>query len=160
MENNLINEKESKIIKPHELSINDSESSNIISLSLKPKTNRNNSSNKINLRNSNGILQINSPYSPARLNKHYPKSTKKHDKKEIIYKYINHSYFKDSLGSIPTKSEKILLENQSINKDRFKSNDPTTNKIKENTPGVGSYNLEYDWNLKNIIHVLAIMMHI
>ena len=41
MENNLINEKESKIIKPHELSINDSESSNIISLSLKPKTNRN-----------------------------------------------------------------------------------------------------------------------
>ena len=149
MENNLINEKESKIIKPHELSINDSESSNIISLSLKPKTNRNNSSNKINLRNSNGILQINSPYSPARLNKHYPKSTKKHDKKEIIYKYINHSYFKDSLGSIPTKSEKILLENQSFNKDRFKSNDPTTNKIKENTPGVGSYNLEYDWNLKN-----------
>ena len=72
MENNLINEKESKIIKPHELSINDSESSNIISLNLKPKTNRNNSSNKINLRNSNGILQINSPYSPARLNKPYP----------------------------------------------------------------------------------------
>ena len=149
MENNLINHKENKIIKPQELSLKDSEPKQIISLKLRTKTHGNDSYYKINKKNIKGILQIYSPHLQERMNKIVSKSTKKHNKKEIIYKYINHSYFKDSLGSIPVDSEKILLENQSNNKDRFKNNDPTTNKISDNIPGVGTYNLEYDWNLKN-----------
>ena len=151
MENIIINEKEKEkdFIKPQDLSLNDSESNEIISLKLRAKTYENNSPIKISKERNKGFLQINSPYIKQNINLNSPKSTKKHNKKEIIYKYKNHSYFKDTLGSIPTKSEKILLENQSDIKDRFKSNDPTINKIKDNTPGVGSYNLEYDWNLKN-----------
>ena len=82
------------------------------------------------------------------INTNLPKSTKRRNKKEILNKYINRSYFKDSLGSIPANSEKILLQENSNKKDRF-SNDPIFNRIKEDTPGVGTYNLNYDWNLKS-----------
>ena len=69
-------------------------------------------------------------------------------KKGILHKYINSSYFKKTLGSIPVKSEKILLK-ENIVRDRFSGADSLFPKILEGTPGVGSYNLNYDWNKKN-----------
>ena len=75
------------------------------------------------------------------------KNSNKHINKGVLYKYVNPSYFKNSLGSIPSKSEKILLNNVKI--DRFSNSNSLNNNIKENTPGVGSYNLIYDWKLKN-----------
>ena len=81
-------------------------------------------------------------------NNNLNKNSKKIINKGILYKYINPSYFKNSLGSIPCKSEKILLNNIKIN-DRFYNSNTFNNNIKENTPGVGSYNLIYDWKLKN-----------
>lgn len=151
MENNLINEKikVKKIIKHPEISLNDSESNSKYSGKIRSKTYENNSFSNISKEDNKSIFLINSSYLKNALNKYSPKKTKKHNKKEILYKYINHSYFKDSLGSIPGKSEKLLLEVKLINKDRFSGNDPVLNKIKDNTPGVGTYNLEYDWNLKN-----------
>ena len=150
MANNLFNKnsKQKKFIKQREINLSDSESDQILSARIRSKTYENNSFDKEDKDENKGILLINSMYLKNALNKNLPKSTKKHNKKEILYKYINHSYFKDSLGSIPAKSEKILLDSNSNNKDRF-SNDPTLNKIKENTPGVGTYNLDYDWNLKS-----------
>ena len=150
MANNLFNKnsKQKKFIKQREINLSDSESDQILSARIRSKTYENNSFDKEDRDENKGILLINSMYLKNALNKNLPKSTKKHNKKEILYKYINHSYFKDSLGSIPAKSEKILLDSNSNNKDRF-SNDPTLNKIKENTPGVGTYNLDYDWNLKS-----------
>ena len=61
-------------------------------------------------------------------------------KKGILHKYINSSYFKKTLGSIPVKSEKILLK-ENIVRDRFSGADSLFPKILEGTPGVGSYNL-------------------
>ena len=150
MANNLFNKnsKQKKFIKQREINLSDSESDQILSARIRSKTYENNSFDKEDKDENKGILLINSMYLKNALNKNLPKSTKKHNKKEILYKYISHSYFKDSLGSIPAKSEKILLDSNSNNKDRF-SNDPTLNKIKENTPGVGTYNLDYDWNLKS-----------
>ena len=157
MANNLFNKnsKQKKFIKQREINLSDSESDQILSARIRSKTYENNSFDKEDRDENKGILLINSMYLKNALNKNLPKSTKKHNKKEILYKYINHSYFKDSLGSIPAKSEKILLDSNSNNKDRF-SNDPTLNKIKENTPGVGTYNLDYDWNLK---HIALIMIY-
>ena len=150
MENNLLikNSKPKKINKYPEISLSDSDSDQLFSAKIRSKTYENNSFDKESKDENKGLLLINSNYLKNALNKNLPKSTKKHNKNEIFYKYINHSYFKDSLGSIPAKSEKILLDSNSNKKDRF-SNDPTLNKIKENTPGVGTYNLDYDWNLKN-----------
>ena len=150
MENNLIDKKtkSNKIIKHPEISLSESESEQLFSAKIRSKTYANNSFDKKENNENKGIILINSSYLKNALNKNLPKSTKKRNKKEILYKYINHSYFKDSLGSIPAKSEIILLDNNTNNKDRF-SNDPILNKIKEDTPGVGTYNLEYDWNLKN-----------
>lgn len=151
MENNLNNKKRkfNKIINHPEINLSESESEPLISAKIRSKTYANNSFDKKENKENKGILLINSSYLKNALNKNLPKSTKRRNKKEILYKYINHSYFKDSLGSIPGKSEKILIdENFNNNRDRF-SNDPILNKIKEDTPGVGAYNLEYDWNLKN-----------
>ena len=150
MENNLVikNSKRKKNNKYPEISLSDSDSDQLFSAKIRSKTYENNSFDNESKDENKGLLLINSNYLKNAINKNLPKSTKKHNKNEIFYKYINHSYFKDSLGSIPAKSEKILLESNSIKKDRF-SNDPTLNKIKENTPGVGTYNLDYDWNLKS-----------
>ena len=79
------------------------------------------------------------------------KPTKISDKKKrkgILHKYIGSSYFKKSFGSIPNKSEKILIPNIKI-VDRFSGPNSLFNQENENTPGVGSYDLKYDWNLKN-----------
>ena len=79
------------------------------------------------------------------------KPTKISDKKKrkgILHKYINSSYFKKSFGSIPNKSEKILIPNIKII-DRFSGANSLFSQENENTPGVGSYDLKYDWNLKN-----------
>ena len=151
MENNLVikNSKLKKNIKYPEISLSDSDSDQLFSAKIRSKTYENNSFDKEDRDENKGILLINSMYLKNALNKNLPKSTKKHNKKEILYKYINHSYFKDSLGSIPGKSEIILLDNKHKKKDRFSFNEPTFNKIKDNIPGVGTYNLEYDWNLKN-----------
>jgi hypothetical protein len=113
------------------------------------KTYTNNSYENTNIEDNKGVLLLNSVYFKTALYKNLTQSTKKRKKKEILYKYVNHSYFKDSLGSIPGKSEIILLDNKHKKKDRFSFNEPTFNKIKDNIPGVGTYNLEYDWNLKN-----------
>lgn len=67
--------------------------------------------------------------------------------KGSLYKYINSSYFKRSFGSIPSKSEKFLLNDKRI-VDRFSGINSFFNQ-QEETPGVGSYNLNKDWNLKN-----------
>ena len=82
-----------------------------------------------------------------------PKSESKSKEKEkikkvILYKSINSYHVKETLGSIPSKTEKFLLNNNAIF-DRFSGSNSVFNKIGENTPGVGSYELSYDWNLKN-----------
>ena len=64
-----------------------------------------------------------------------------------LYKYINPSYLKGSLGSIPNKSEKILLTDKIIS-DRFSGVNSIFSQNEE-TPGVGSYNLNYNWKIKN-----------
>lgn len=81
-------------------------------------------------------------------NKKITKETEKKKRKGTLHKYINSSYFKKSFGSIPSKSEKILLPDQKVN-DRFSGSNSVFSQINENTPGVGSYNINYDWNLKN-----------
>ena len=81
-------------------------------------------------------------------NNNLPRSGKKPKNKGSLHKYINSSYFKESLGSIPSKIEKILLDGKN-NRDRFSGPLSLFNQIEENTPGVGSYDLNYDWNLKN-----------
>ena len=149
MEININDEKEKKIIKHPLVSLNEIESNKKKSERYRAITEENNSFNNIEKEVNKGKLLINSAYLKNSINKNFPKATKKKGKKEIIYKYINHSYFKDSFGSIPGKSEKILLENTSNINQRFSGNDPILNKIKDNIPGVGSYNLEYDWKLKN-----------
>ena len=151
MDINLKNQKikVKRIIKHPEININDSNSSSKFSKNNRSKTYENNSLNNISKEDNKGILLINSAYLKKALNNNLPKSTKKHTKNEIFYKYRNHSYFKESLGSIPTNSEKFLLEENLYEKERFSGNDPLLNKIKDNTPGVGTYNLESNWNLKN-----------
>ena len=74
--------------------------------------------------------------------------SKNNKNKGTLYKYINPSYFKQSLGSIPRNSEKIIINEKKIN-DRFSGSNSIFNQIEENTPGVGSYDIKYDWNLKN-----------
>lgn len=70
-------------------------------------------------------------------------------KKVNLYRSINtYHHIKDSLGSIPSKTEKIIVNNNPIN-DRFSGSNSVFNQIGENTPGVGSYDLSYDWDLKN-----------
>ena len=81
-------------------------------------------------------------------NNNLSKNTEKSKKKGSLHKYINSSYFKKSLGSIPCKTEKILL-NGKKNIDRFSGSNSLFNHLEENIPGVGSYDLNYDWNLKN-----------
>ena len=121
MENNLNNKKRkfNKIINHPEINLSESESEPLISAKIRSKTYANNSFDKKENKENKGILLINSSYLKNALNKNLPKSTKRRNKKEILYKYINHSYFKDSLGSIPAKSEIILLDNNTNNKDRF-----------------------------------------
>ena len=83
-----------------------------------------------------------------------PKNESKSKEKEklkkcILYKSINtYHHIKDSLGSIPGKTEKIIVNNNPIN-DRFSGSNSVFNQIGEDTPGVGSYDLSYDWDLKN-----------
>ena len=76
------------------------------------------------------------------------KSVDKNKRKGKLFKIINYSYHKNSLGSIPGKAEKILL-NDNIVHDRFYGGNSIFNQIYESTPGVGSYNLGCDWILKN-----------
>ena len=76
------------------------------------------------------------------------KSVDKNRRKGKLFKIINYSYYKNSLGSIPGKSEKILLNDNLIH-DRFYGGNSIFNQIYESTPGVGSYNLGCDWILKN-----------
>ena len=149
MEININDKKEKKIFKQALLPLNIIESNKKRTGKFRAKTYDSNFTNISDKEDNKGLLQINSEYLNNVVNKDSPKSTKKRNKKEILYKYINHSYFKDSLGSITSKSEKILLDNKLNINPRFSGNDPTLNKIKDNTPGVGSYNLEYDWKLKN-----------
>ena len=149
MEININDKKKKKVYKYPLSPINIMESNQKKPEKFRAKTYESISSNTQDIEDNKGILEINSDYLKSFINKNSPKSTKKRSKKEILYKYINHSYFKDSFGSIPVKSEKILLENKSNISQRFSGNDPILNKIKDNTPGVGSYNLEYDWKLKN-----------
>ena len=75
-------------------------------------------------------------------NNNLSKREEKPKNKGCLYKHINPSYFKKSLGSIPYKTEKILLDGKN-KRDRF------SDQMEDNTPGVGSYDLNYDWNLKN-----------
>ena len=144
-----MNNKDKNFSKYQELRLDDLEFSNKTPEKKPVKTYTNNSYENTNIEDNKGVLLLNSVYFKTALDKNLPQSTKKRKKKEILYKYVNHSYFKDSLGSIPGKSEIILLDNKHKKKDRFSFNEPTFNKIKDNIPGVGTYNLEYDWNLKN-----------
>ena len=144
-----MNNKDKNFSKYQELRLDDLEFSNKTPEKKPAKTYTNNSYENTNIEDNKGVLLLNSVYFKTALDKNLTQSTKKRKKKEILYKYVNHSYFKDSLGSIPGKSEIILLDNKHKKKDRFSFNEPTFNKIKDNIPGVGTYNLEYDWNLKN-----------
>ena len=76
------------------------------------------------------------------------KSVDKNKRKGKLFKIINYSYYKNSLGSIPGKTEKILLTDNIIH-DRFYGSNSIFNQLYESTPGVGSYNLGCDWILKN-----------
>lgn len=80
-------------------------------------------------------------------NNNYSKNVEKPKRKGVLHKYINSSYFKESLGSIPNKSEKILLDKKKT-LDRFSGSNSFFNQMNDNAPGVGSYDLNYDWNLK------------
>ena len=68
---------------------------------------------------------------------------KNNKNKGTLYKYINHSYFKQSLGLIPRNSEKIIINEKKID-DRILGSNSLFNQIEENTPGVGSYDIKYD----------------
>ena len=87
---------------------------------------------------------------PLKIYKNYKisKSVDKKRKKGKLFKIINYSYYKNTLGSIPGKAEKILI-NDNIIHDRFYGGNSIFNQIYESTPGVGSYNLGCDWILKN-----------
>lgn len=76
------------------------------------------------------------------------KNSENKKNKGTLHKYINSSYFKQSLGSIPRHSENIIINNKKI-ADRFSGSNSLFYQIEENTPGVGSYDIKYDWNLKN-----------
>jgi len=94
-----------------------------------------------------GIILNSSPLKNYKSNK-LSKSVDKNGRKGKLFKIINYSYYKNSLGSIPGKSEKILL-NDNIVHDRFYGGNSIFNQLYESTPGVGSYNLGCDWILKN-----------
>ena len=110
------------------------------------KTESNNTSNKRKSSFPNDSLIINSLSLKSIKNKNNSAKKEKPYKKAILHSCIN-SYFKETFGSIPNKTEKFLLINN--NKDRFSGSNSVFRQIAENTPGVGSYNLSYDWNLKN-----------
>ena len=76
------------------------------------------------------------------------KSVDKNKRRGKLFKIIDYSYYKNALGSIPGKTEKILL-NDNIIHDRFYGSNSIFNQLYESTPGVGSYNLGCDWILKN-----------
>lgn len=89
-------------------------------------------------------------YSPKNRNpiNNLVKSTGKLKQNGKLYKIIDYSLNKKSLGSIPGKTEKILLKDRMVN-DRFSDSNSIFSQIKDNNPGVGSYNLNFDWKLKN-----------
>lgn len=89
-------------------------------------------------------------YSPKNRNpiNNLVKSTGKLKQNGKLYKIIDYSLNKKSLGSIPGKTEKILLKDRMVN-DRFSDSNSILSQIKDNNPGVGSYNLNFDWKLKN-----------
>ena len=89
-------------------------------------------------------------YSPKNRNSinNLVKSTGKLKQNGKLYKIIDYSLNKKSLGSIPGKTEKILLKDRMVN-DRFSDSNSIFSQIKDNNPGVGSYNLNFDWKLKN-----------
>ena len=76
------------------------------------------------------------------------KSVDKNKRRGKLFKIIDYSYYKNALGSIPGKTEKILLNDKIIH-DRFYGSNSIFNQLYESTPGVGSYNLGCDWILKN-----------
>ena len=135
--------------KPPKLILNYSNLNKKIPQKTRSKTYENNSSINTSKDSNKGILLINSSYFRKAKEKKIYENPKKRNKNEVVYKYKNHSYFKDSLGSIPAKSEKILLSDKIDNSDRFSGVDSSFNKIRDNIPGVGTYNLDIDWNLKN-----------
>ena len=120
-------------------------------IQTKPNLNTENNNKSTNKSCSSAIssdsFNINSYYIND-IRNNFIKKTEKPKIKGKLHNCINSSYFKNSLGSIPTNSEKILLNNKII-KDRFSGSDSVFSKIEEGTPGVGSYNLNYDWNIKN-----------
>ena len=111
------------------------------------ETNNNSTDKSYSSPISSDSLTINSYYINE-IKNHFFKKTEKQKIKGTLHKYINSSYFKKSLGTIPSNSEKILLNENKI-KDRFSGSNSLFLKIKEGTPGVGTYNLNYDWNIKN-----------
>ena len=120
---------------------------NELTLNPKEKLNRRLKTDNYNRRNEKLPMFINKSES-KKLNK-INKNRENGKIKGKIYKYINCSYFKKSLGSIPSKTEKILINKNKNSVDRFSGPYSFFDYSKENTPGVGSYDLNYDWNLKN-----------
>ena len=109
--------------------------------------NNNSTDKSYSSRISSDSFTINSYYIND-IRNHFFKKIDKSKIKGSLNKYINSSYFKKSLGTIPSNSEKILLNDNKI-KDRFSGSNSLFSKIQEGTPGVGSYNLNHDWNIKN-----------
>ena len=67
-----------------------------------------------------------------------------------LFNFINSSIYKQSLGSIPTKTENILLTSK-IPTNRFEGPNSIYSKIDQNNPGVGDYNVLSDTKAINTI---------
>ena len=67
-----------------------------------------------------------------------------------LFTFINSSVNKQSLGSIPTNSEKILLTSETPS-NRFEGSNSIFSKINQNIPGVGNYNICTDDKTVNTI---------